>query len=79
MTMNYYLRDIYDWDKNKSAPLALFFRRLSEHNMWLLNAYGYARDFEVNGCEKLTIRWTKGQRVNTGAQVLQFSESKSSS
>ncbi|MEN6463386.1 MAG: hypothetical protein ABFC94_18705 [Syntrophomonas sp.] len=76
MTMNYYLRDIYDWDKNKSVPSALFFRRLSEHSMWLLNAYGYARDFEVNGCEKLTIRWTKGQRINTGAQVLQFSESK---
>jgi len=63
MTMEYYMRDFYDWDPNdpKMSPI------VSPAQMHDLHCAGMAKEFEVEGQMVVTVSWSQGQTVGTGA------------
>ncbi len=68
-TVNYYLKDNYDWNRTDWNKVGL----VSPHEMWELNHVGKAKSYAVQGVNTLTINWTTGQRYNTGANVVDIS------
>lgn len=63
MTMNYNMRDFYDWDPENTneAPI------VSQQQMYTLHCAGMAKHFKVVGQTQLLISWTEGQTMETGA------------
>ena len=55
-------RDNYDWEFNDMGA-----GPLKDREMALLNLNGFARDYEMVGEQKMTLRWVKGQRYESGA------------
>ncbi len=62
MTMDYNMRDFYDWDPDKTndAPI------ISQQQMYTLHCAGMAKHFKVVGQTQLLISWTEGQMTETG-------------
>lgn len=63
MEIFYYIDDFYDWEKGsplKGGPL------LTDGEMYRLHEVGLAKQFPVEGCYKATVRWTRGQRFDSG-------------
>ncbi|MEN8905155.1 MAG: RHS repeat-associated core domain-containing protein, partial [Clostridiales bacterium] len=65
MTIEYNLRDFYDWNKYDTRKVGL----VSPSDMWYTNAYGWARTSEVIGVETINVTWKEGQNLGTGAKV----------
>lgn len=57
MTLNYYIQDYYDWEKNGGADG--FF--VTDGEMYTLNEVGWAKQFEMKGKFTSEISWTKGE------------------
>jgi hypothetical protein len=63
MEILYYIDDFYDWEKGsplKGGPL------LTDGEMYRLHEVGLAKQFPVEGCYKATVKWTRGQRFDSG-------------
>lgn len=63
MTLEYNMRDFYDWnpEKTNAAPL------VSQEQMYLLHCAGMAKHFKVKGQMKMLVTWSKGQTIGNGA------------
>lgn len=62
MVINYYIDDFYDWEKGsplKGGPL------LTDGEMYRLHEVGLAKQFPVEGCYKVKVTWTRGQRFDS--------------
>jgi hypothetical protein len=62
MEINYYIDDFYDWEKGsplKGGPL------LTDGEMYRLHEVGLAKQFPVEGCYKVKVTWTRGQRFDS--------------
>jgi len=62
MQLSFRLRDNYDFAANTWLMGGLVY----DYELAILNGYGWARDFEVEGRENISIQWRKGQRFNAG-------------
>ena len=62
MEINYFIDDFYDWEKDsplKGGPL------ITDGEMYRLHEVGLAKQFPVEGCYKIKVTWSKGQRFIT--------------
>ena len=63
--MNLY-RDVYDWELDNGLGGGF----VSDREMALLHRYGVAKEYEMIGSQTLHIKWSRGQRLNTGAKLV---------
>jgi hypothetical protein len=66
-TIDYFMWDVYDWDRELGNMGNL---PVSQRDMWELQYGGRAKGFLVTGVNRLRITWTEGQRMGTGARVI---------
>ncbi|MEA4831411.1 MAG: hypothetical protein VB118_02185 [Oscillospiraceae bacterium] len=66
-TIIYSLHDYYDWN-----PLMTSMGNLpvSPKDMWELHHGGLGKNYEISGTNTITITWSKGQRLGTGANKI---------
>jgi hypothetical protein len=62
-TFNFH--DVYDWDLNNGLSGGW----VTDRAMALLHRYGQAHEYEMVGEQKETVKWKKGQRFDTDADV----------
>lgn len=58
-TVEYNMRDLYDWEEGSWAPGGLVF----DWQMSQLHYWGLACEYEVTGAVLFDLNWTKGQRL----------------
>lgn len=61
MTMTYTMKDYYDW--NQESYKKLFFI-ITQHELWLLNYAGMAKNFHQYGSFNRVMEWTTGNPSN---------------
>lgn len=68
--VNYYLRDFYDWEAGSQSRGGL----VDDGEMAELHTYGLAKEFEIEGNYKIKLEWTKGQRIDFGVVINDWTE-----
>lgn len=66
MEWDFYFRDIYDWDSESNNRGGL----VIDKQMAYLHRCGFAKEFEINGCQTLYIWWKKGERDLSKMKIL---------
>ena len=63
-TVTYIVRDYYDW-KNDELNLSLF--GIAADMLDSMHRHGWARNYHNSGQATITLSWTQGQRIGSGA------------
>ena len=66
MDWTFNFRDVYDWELDNGLGGGF----VSDREMALLHRYGVAKEYEMIGSQTLHIKWSRGQRLNTGAKLV---------
>lgn len=65
-TIQYYLYDVYDWDKSDFDKIAGL---VSPRDLWEIQYAGRGKGYYVYGINTLNVTWSQGQRWDTGAVI----------
>jgi RHS repeat-associated protein len=78
LELTFHLRDNYDWELNDyDSPFPNQGGAVYDYEMALLDRFAYrgVSEYEIVGNQKLMITWTHGERIGSGAIILDVSYS----